>query len=663
MFGQLGRRDSYIRKYGPYSVKCFAYCEAGNWEEAFAQVRVMENTVIPAEHRSRSPGYYVTEYAQVALAAAQYGSDTKAGREMFERAYVAACTDLARFGHWQESCSPDARRVLAQADAIVGARDRAWIAAVHLPKATDRAAVVADIARKQVELKRYEHLDDLLKILSPDVTASPVMRWVAEAETRAGKRPMAELKRWANEMQNPEDSAAALAGIGVGTKNRQQITPDAAGATSPPQVIAADGSAGGGNGRNEITDKPAAGEILRTNRTNPQVREMFDKAAASVPTWWIDRAIALTNEVPDALTRTSLWLRIAATQAEVGDVPGYRRSMEQATHSAVATWESMCFEQSRNRDQSEPSFRPRFVTGGIDANTERIGAIIEALLEIETVHHQHGETRESIDVLLCGLRCAEVLHRSTGDFYSFNKAWTPQLWLARIAGRFRLRGRSDLADLMPFRGSGDRVPTSFPSPYAALAFIEAEEEGGMQQMAEAFKNHEVGAGCAATIYAHLAELAARKGDADVFRKNAMTVSGLTTGRRYAASPVVFLKLARAAALLGETDLAREYVERSKAGGSHRDMALAEVIEQMARKNQIAEARTLLADLRDGQARVRARYAVVRAEAAATSAKLSTLFEDVESCPTAHEKAAALAGVAATVLKNADATGTSEPGKP
>ena len=659
---QIARKGGYFKECAPFSIKCFAYCEAGDWERAFSQVRQMEHEIIP-ERRSTNPDYFAVEYARVALTAVRYGSDTKAGREMFERAYVAACFDLARFGHWQEGCSPDARRVLAQADAMVGARDRAWIAAVHLPKATDRAAVVADIARKQVELKRYEHLDDLLKILPPEVTASPVVRWVAEAETRAGRKPMAELKRWANEMQNPEDSAAALAGIGVGTKNRQQATSEPEGAAATRQPITAGSSPGGTDQPKETTVAPAAGEILRANRTNPQVRAMFDKAAASVPKWWIDRAIALTNEVPDALTKTALWLRIAVTQADVGDVTGYRLSMEQATHSAVASWESMCFEQNRGRNQPGTSFRPRFVTGGIDANTGRIGAIIEALLEIETTRHQHGETRESIDVLLCGLRCAEVLHRSPGDFYSFDKAWTPQLWLARIAGRFRLRGRSDLADLMPFRGSGDRVATNFPSPHMALVFIEAEDESGMQQLVEAFKNHEVGAGCAATIYAHLAELAARKGDADVFRKNAMTVSGLTTGRRHAASPIVFLKLAHAAAVLGETDLAREYVERSKAGGSQRDLALAQVIEQMARKNQLAEARTLVADLRDGPARVRARYAVVRAEAAATSAKLSTLFEDVESCPTAHEKAAALAGVAATVLKNADASSTSEPRKP
>lgn len=660
---QIARKGGYFKECAPFSIKCFAYCEAGDWERAFSQVRQMEHELTP-ERRPTNPHNFAVEYAKVALSAALYGPDTKAGREMFERAYVAACTDLARFGHWQESCSPDARRVLAQADAALGARDRAWIAAVHLPKATDRAAVVAGIARKQVELKRYEHLDDLLKILPPEVTASPVMRWVAEAETRAGKRPMAELKRWANAMQNPEDSAAALAGIGVGTKNRQHVASEAEGATAPRKTIAADGSASGATGRNEITEKPAAGEILRTNRTNPQVREMFDKAAASVPRWWIDRAIALTNEVPDALTRTALWLRIAATQAEVGDVPAYRRSLEQATHSAVATWETMCFEQKRHRNESEASFRPRFITGGIDSNTERIGEIIEAILEIEAVHHQHGETRESIDALLCGMRCAEVLHRSSGVlFYSLNKAWTPNLWMARIAGRFRLRGRHDLADLMFVRSPWDTAPGRDPSAYHALAFIEAEDEMRIQQIGEAFRNHEVGAGCAATAFAHLAELAARKGDADVFRTNAMTVSGLTTGRRYAASPLVFLKLARAAALLGETDLAREYVERSKAGGSQRDLALAEVIEQMARKNQIAEARTLLADLRDGPARVRARYAVVRAEAAATSAKLSTLFEDVESCPTAHEKAAALAGVAATVLKNADASGATEPRKP
>lgn len=80
------------------------------------------------------------------------------------------------------------------------------------------------------------------------------------------------------------------------------------------------------------SDTPPAAEVLREHRTNPLVREMFDKAAASEPSWWIQRAIALTKEVPDPLTRASLWLRVASAEAEVGDLAGYRTSMEQARY-------------------------------------------------------------------------------------------------------------------------------------------------------------------------------------------------------------------------------------------------------------------------------------------------------------------------------------------
>lgn len=638
---QLKRRGGYFQKTAPFSTKCIAYCEAGDWQQAFAQVRAMES-VVPQEHRPSSPSYYVVEYAKVAFAAARFGSDTDSGREMFEKAYVAACADLARFGHWQEYCSPVARFWLARADAAVGASDRAWIAAVHLPNAADRVIVAADTVRKQVELKQYDNLAIFLSIIPPEAVASPMIRWVAEAETRAGRKSMGELKRWATEMEPPENSAAALAGIGAGTKNRDLPipTPDEASTTVPP----------------------AAGDAPGASFPSPVGRQDFDKAAAATQGWWIDRAIAATKATTDSLTRASLWLRIALTQAEVGDRSGYRNSMQQARRSAVATWESMCFEQRRNRSQSEASFRPRFVTGGIDANTDRISAIIETLLEIEAVHHQQHEPRESIDTLLCALRCAEVLHRFPGEFYSM-KVWTPQVWMGRIAGRFRLRNRSDLADLMFILGPWNPAAPVEPSSSFALAFMEAEDERGIQQQAERFQRERARAGSAATALARLAVLAARKGDGDAFRKNAMIVSGLTKARERPSSRAVFLELARGAAILGETDLAREYIEQSGVGGSPRDAALAEVIEQMARQKQLAEARRLVDGLRDGPARVRARYAITRAEAATPSANMETLYQEARSYPTSHDKAAALAGVATGALRKGNAAATSAGEKP
>lgn len=657
---QIARRGGYFEKSSPFSIKCSAYSEAGDWQQAFSQVQLLEK-VLPTDSRPKRPEYYAVEYARVAFSAARFGAESKAGREMFERAYVAACADMARFDNWKVDEAVAARFWLARADAIVGASDRAWIAALHLPGAIDRAMVAAEVARKQVELGRYDDLKDLLKTLPPETDASAVIRWVAEAETRAGKKSMSQLKRWAGGMERSEAAAAALAGIGAGTKNRTQPAPHAAIAELAPQDPEAKDAKASGE-EVAASDTPAAGEILRKNRTNPLVREMFDKAAASVPAWWLQRAVALTREVPDPLTRASLWLRIASAQAEIGDLAGYRTAVEQATRSVVSAWDPMFFEK-RQRRGSETAFRPRFVTGGIDADTGRIGAMIDTLLEIEGVRHQHGETTESIDTLLCALRYAEVLHRFPAEYQSM-KTWTPRVWMARISGRFRLRGRSDLADAMFLPSPwGTAAQFRYSNDAYAIAFIEAEDEGGIQREGELFRQEEARAGSAATAFARLAFLAARKGDGEGFRKHAMVVSGLTKARRYPSSPAVFLELARGAAILGETDLAREYIGRAGAHGLDRDAALADVIEQMARRNQVAEARKALAEVRDGAALVRARYAVVHAEAAAPSAKLSTLFEEVESCPTAHEKAAALAGVGATVPKKGDSTSTPVDGKP
>lgn len=637
-FEKLKRRGGYFKERAPFSIKCIAHCEAGNYQEAFAQVRAMES-VVPLEHRPRCPDYYAVEYAKVAFSAARFGADTDPGREMFEKAYVAACADLARFGHWQESCSPVARFWLARADAALGASDRAWIAAIHLPNAIDRAIVAADALRKQVELKCYDDGARFLAILPPEVAAGPAIRWVAEAEARAGKKSMDELKRWATEMEPPENSAAALAGIGAGIIDR--VLP----ASTPGDLP---------------TTTPTAGQMPGTAPSGLPTLPDYDKTAATTPQWWIDQATAATKATQDSLTRASLWLRIGLTQAEAGNRSDYRASMARARHSAVAAWESMCFEQKRNRGQSETNFRPRFVTGGIDSNTDRIGAIIDTLLDIETIHHQQHEPRESIDTLLCALRCAEVLHRFPGSFYSM-QVWTPEVWMARIAGRFRLRNRPELADLMFIRGPWDPAAKAEPSPGYALAFMEAEEERGIQQQAERFQQVPARAGSAAGALARLGVLAARKGDGDGFRKNAMIVSGLTKAREHPSSRTVFLELARGAALLGETDLAREYIEQSGAGGPPRDAAFAAVIEQMARQKQLGEARRLADGLRDGQAKVRARFAIARADATDASASLEKIHETARACSTSYEKAATLAGVAAGVMgKGGDIKAPSEP---
>ena len=196
-----------------------------------------------------------------------------------------------------------------------------------------------------------------------------------------------------------------------------------------------------------------------------------------------------------------------------------------------------------------------------------------------------------------------------------------------------------------------------------MAVMEAEDEYGIRREAGLFKEEEGSAGSAATAFARLATIGARKGDRDQFRQYAMTASGLTQIREYPSSPAVFLELARGAALLGESDLARQYIEQSQTSGAERDTVFAEVIEHMARRSQVAEARRAIDGLEYAPARVRARYAVVHAEAAATSAKLSTLFEEAESCSDAHEKAAALAAVAANLLKKGDATAAPAGGKP
>ena len=154
---------------------------------------------------------------------------------------------------------------------------------------------------------------------------------------------------------------------------------------------------------------------------------------------------------------------------------------------------------------------------------------------------------------------------------------------------------------------------------------------------------------AALLYAKLSLLAARRGDENRYQQAAMKVGGLVNIRRGSASPAILLRLAEATATLGETDVAREYIDQSKVHGPERDAVVADVVTAICQDGRISEARELLEQIRDEEAKVQASYAVAKAEADEPSARLSGLFERAEAMAGNAEKAAALAGVASALL--------------
>ena len=151
------------------------------------------------------------------------------------------------------------------------------------------------------------------------------------------------------------------------------------------------------------------------------------------------------------------------------------------------------------------------------------------------------------------------------------------------------------------------------------------------------------------LYAKLALLAAEKGDQDAYRRAAMTVGGLVSSNRGAASRAVLLRLAEATTVAGQPDLAKEYVDQSRVRGSEKDRVLARMTVKMLEDGRVVEAREMLKNILDESAALPAWYAMTKSEASAPSARLSAIYEEIDALSTDAERAGALAGVAAAML--------------
>ena len=197
-----------------------------------------------------------------------------------------------------------------------------------------------------------------------------------------------------------------------------------------------------------------------------------------------------------------------------------------------------------------------------------IDGMLRMLMAVEQLQHEIGDSRGAFDTLLLALKCVEPMPRD-GGYAAPVRPESLTGWLARLSGRARLRGRQDIAtivfsDLRPKDSSRLR---DFERFVLGLAAAEAEDVVGLKRLAEDAQQHYLTnrmserANYAAMLYARLALLAARRGDEDGYRQAAMKVGGLVNASRGPASRSVMLQLAEAAAILGQPDVAREYVDQ------------------------------------------------------------------------------------------------------
>ena len=471
---------------------------------------------------------------------------------------------------------------------------------------------------------------------------------------------MVQLKQWAEKRSGLAGRSAALAGIAVGVKARTDgpsketpadtPRPDSSGATV--EQVGAFSEQG-----NHLAAARAFASMPPEKRKDPRLCEDFDRSSAAVPDWWLERAADTAQKVEEPCVRARLWLLLARAHREANDPTDCRTAVTEAIHCTTAIWSRILARRGDAGRGHNGTFRWQGDSGSRKSEKAEIHSMLNMLMALERLQHEIGDRAEAFDTLLLALKCVETMPRDAG----YSSSATPDslaAWLARIAGRARLRGRPDIAEIIMggFPWSQVQATRGTDTFLMGLAAAEAQDAAELEELAEEMRRRATTTlggsssmtNYAALLYAKLSLLAARRGDENRYQA-AMKVGGLVNIRRGSASPAILLRLAEATATLGETDVAREYIDQSKVHGPERDAVVADVVTAICQDGRISEARELLEQIRDEEAKVQASYAVAKAEADEPSARLSGLFERAEAMAGNAEKAAALAGVASALL--------------
>ena len=143
---------------------------------------------------------------------------------------------------------------------------------------------------------------------------------------------------------------------------------------------------------------------------------------------------------------------------------------------------------------------------------------------------------------------------------------------------------------------------------------------------------------------HLAILAGRRGDADVFRQKAQTISGYVRGNSRIFGPEAFLPLVEPAVLVGNIEAAKGFLRQGRGSNRNRDQAAASLAVEMIRQGQTDAARSMMQELRQTRAVFRVQMALAQAEGNANLQDLWRRLQTIDELRNSLEKAAAYAAV-------------------
>ncbi len=639
---QVGDPVASIRARWPILVQCVAYAEAYSAERALAAAESLGPAHRNRDHLAKRT---TLAYAATAFAAATASRDEEAPTATFTRSYATACTHLATLLLMHTSDANFTRRWLALADVRVGQCDRAWVSALNIPDPELRGQLMGRILSARVDRGKTEDVIAADEYLPKGVCAREALCRIAEARALSGKWTTVQLKKWAEGEPGADAKCVALCGIALGVKaglNRdltdrrfERLSHNAA-----PQAAV------------DLSTERAAESTEQQEHATAAVSEELDAKDAVSARWWLEQAVIVARSVDDPCLRAQAWLQVARARRQTKDSQACRAALDEAIHCTTAVWNEILARRPVARREYDDAYRWRLDHRTEQAELAEVNSLLGVLLDAEQSEYEIGDSRAALDTLLLGLRCTEPMPREGG--YA-SPAGSQVTWLARIAGRARLRGRADIAEIIISRSPWRQVQavrgtTNF---VRGLAAAEAQDVNELTKWAELLRTNARYSSELATysaiLHTRIALLAASKGDEDGYRKAAMTVGGLINASRYPASQSVFLQLAEATAVLGQPDVAREYVEQSRVYGPERDAVLAQIAIALVKEGRLADARKTLDGIRDEGAKVPARYAIARTEAGGDAVNLLAVFQDIEALPSHAEKAAALAGVGAALL--------------
>ena len=229
--------ESSVNDSDPELAASRAYALADDPQKAFEYATECERK---HRNRSRTAAAFPRSvmYAHIAFAEARLHRQDHKRTEMYEKAYAAACNQLASFKYSQEGNAIAARAILALADAEIGDCDRAWIGAINLLDARRRTQTMSEVIRRRLELGQYREAQKYLQHIPAETITPPLSCWASAVETLTSTKLHRDHRLAIKQYPIEAEQAFAYAGIAFGLRlhNSEQQAPASGSpiSTEPP---------------------------------------------------------------------------------------------------------------------------------------------------------------------------------------------------------------------------------------------------------------------------------------------------------------------------------------------------------------------------------------------------------------------------------------------